>query len=120
MSSNRIQRINADIYRTMASLLKNVKDPRLQRSMLSVTEVDTTKDLRYCKVYISSLEKGNEKEILKGLRSAAGFLRHELGTALNLRYTPELIFELDSSIQRGAEISKLLGELEEKNGEDKQ
>jgi len=110
MASNRQQRTNEDIQRALASLLRNVKDPRLQ-GMLSITDVHATKDLRYCKVYISSLEKGNDKEIIKGLKSASGYLRRELGSALSLRYTPELIFELDSSIERGAEISKIINSL---------
>ena len=118
MASNRQQRTNEDIQRALASLMRNVKDPRLQ-GMLSITDVQATKDLRYCKVYISSLEKGQEKEILKGLRSASGYLRKELGSSLNLRYTPELIFELDSSIERGAEISKLINSLGiEKDGDE--
>ena len=118
MSSNRQQRTNEDIQRALSSLLRSVKDPRLQ-GMLSITEVQATKDLRYCKVYVSSLEKGNDKEILKGLRSASGYLRRELASSLSLRYTPELIFELDSSIERGAEITKLINSLGiEKNGDE--
>ena len=118
MSSNRQQRTNEDIQRALSSLLRSVKDPRLQ-GMLSITEVQATKDLRYCKVYVSSLEKGNDKDILKGLRSASGYLRRELASSLSLRYTPELIFELDSSIERGAEITKLINSLGiEKNGDE--
>ena len=110
MSSNRQQRTNEDIKFALASHLRNVKDPRLQ-GMLSITGVEATKDLRYCKVYISSLEKGSEKDIMKGLRSASGFLRRELASSLSLRYTPELVFVLDNSIERGAEISKLIDSL---------
>ncbi len=116
MASNKILRINEDIRRVLSSLLREVKDPRLQQGMLSITEVDTTGDLRFAKVYISVLGQADEKELKKGLRSAAGYLRRELGAKLDLRYTPELIFELDGSIARGAKISKLLNELEEKDG----
>ncbi len=116
MASNKILRINEDIRRVLSSLLREVKDPRLQQGMLSITEVDTTGDLRFAKVYISVLGEADEKELKKGLRSASGYLRRELGAKLDLRYTPELIFELDGSIARGAKISKLLNELEEKDG----
>lgn len=114
MASNRQQRTNEDIQRALAMLLRGVKDPRLQ-GMLSITEVQATKDLRYCKVYISALEKENEKELLKGLHSASGYLRRELASSLSLRYTPELIFELDRSIERGAEISKMIDSLADKD-----
>ena len=112
MAGTRIQRINEDIQRELSALLRNVKDPRLHQGMLSITGVDTTGDLRYAKVYISVLGEFDAKELKKGLKSAAGYFRRELGSRLNLRYTPELIFELDSSIARGAHISRLLNELE--------
>ena len=111
MASTRISRINEDIQRVLSELLRSVKDPRVQ-GMLSITRVDTTGDLRYAKVFISALEKGNEKDLKKGLKSASGWLRHELGSRLQLRYTPELIFQLDDSIAHGAHISKLLNQLE--------
>lgn len=111
MASNKIQRINEDIQRELSELLRNVKDPRLQQGMVSITGVDTTGDLRYSKIYISVLGSFDEKEMKKGLKSAAGYLRREIGCRLNLRYTPELIFEFDNSIARGAHISKLLNEL---------
>ena len=122
MAKNRISRINDEIQREMAALLRTVKDPRVQNAMVSVTHVDTTSDLRYAKIYISALDKTQEKEILKGLKSAAGYLRRELGAALKLRYTPELVFELDHSIEYGAHISRLIEELdtgrEEEHGPD--
>ena len=111
MASNRISRINEEIQRELSELLRSVKDPRVQ-GMLSVTRVDTTGDLRYAKVFISALEKGNEKDLQKGLKSASGWLRHELSTRLQLRYTPQLIFELDDSIAHGAHISKILNQLD--------
>ena len=88
MAKNRISRINEEIQRELASLLRSVKDPRVHNTMISVTHVDTTSDLRYCKIYVSALDKSQEKEMLKGLKSAAGYLRRELGAALKLRYTP--------------------------------
>ena len=108
MSSNRIGRINEEIQRELASLLRTVKDPRLQGGLVTITHVDTTSDLRYAKIYISSLNKENEKEMMKGLRSASGYLRRELGAALRLRYTQELQVIADDSIQQGAHILEML------------
>ena len=116
MASNKIQRINEDIQRELSGLLRNVKDPRLQQGMISITGVETTGDLRYSKIYISVLGSFDEKELKKGLKSASGYLRREIGNRLTLRYTPELIFELDPSLARGAHISKLLNELEKNSG----
>ena len=116
MATNKINRINEDIHRVLASLIRNVKDPRVQQGMLSVTAVDTTNDLRYSKVYLSVLGLQSEKELKKGLKSASGYLRHELGNSLQLRYTPELIFELDRSIEHGAKISKILNTLDTGEG----
>ena len=107
MASNRIGRINEDIQRELASLIPNVKDPRVT-GMISVTAVDTTPDLRYAKVYISVLDKNDSTQVLKGLKSAAGWLRRELGHALQLRYTPELTFVQDDSIDKGAHILDML------------
>ena len=113
MPNNKISRINEDIQRVLSTLLRNVKDPRIHQGLLSVTAVDTTGDLRFSKVYLSVLGLQSEKELKKGLKSASGYLRHELGNALQLRYTPELLFELDRSIEHGAHISKILNALEE-------
>ena len=112
MANNHIQRINDDIQFTLAGLLRQVKDPRVQQGkLLSIVRCDTTGDLRYCKVYLSVLGEVNEKEMKKGLKSCSGWLSHELGSSLSLRYTPELIFELDHSIEQGAHISRLLSEV---------
>jgi len=108
MAGNRIGRINEEIQREMANLLRTVKDPRLQDGLVTVTHVDTTNDLRYAKIYVSSLNKDKEKDVMKGLRSASGYLRRELGAALRLRYTPELSFIADDSIQQGAHILEML------------
>lgn len=114
MASNRINRINDEIQRELADQLRNLKDPRVS-GMVSITRVDTTNDLRYAKVYVSALDKTQEKDVLKGLKSASGFLRRELGRALQLRYTPELQFIGDDSIQHGAHILELLRKEEEKD-----
>jgi ribosome-binding factor A len=112
MPGNRIERTNEDIQRVLSTLLRSVKDPRVQRSMLSVTGVETSSDLSYCQVYVSALDMENEKELMKGLKSAAGYLRHELGQSLSLRNTPALQFHLDRSIQQGAHISSILNKLD--------
>ena len=111
MASNRIGRINEEIQRELSALIPAVKDPRVS-GMISVTAVETTPDLRYAKAYISVLDKENGERVLQGLRSASGWLRRELGSALKLRYTPELVFQLDDSIDKGAHILELLRSVE--------
>ena len=111
MASNRIGRINEEIQRELSALIPAVKDPRVS-GMISVTAVETTPDLRYAKAYISVLDKENGERVLKGLKSASGWLRRELGSALKLRYTPELVFQLDDSIDKGAHILELLRSVE--------
>ena len=112
MASNRIGRINEEIQKELAAQLRNVKDPRVAETMISVTHVETTPDLRYAKVYVSFLQEEKAAEAMKGLKSAGGYLRRELGRTLNLRYTPELVWTLDDSITYGAKMMKLLGSLE--------
>lgn len=113
MSSTRMGRINEELQRELSSLIRTVKDPRVT-GMISVTGVETTPDLKYAKVYVSLLDKTGAKEVLKGLKSASGYLRRELGRALQLRATPELEFIHDDSIDKGAHILELLRGLGEK------
>lgn len=122
MASNRKGRINEELQRELSALIRTLKDPRVQQSMVSVTKVEATGDLRYAKVYISVLDKDKSRETLKGLKSAGGFLRREIGSRLQLRYTPELVFEEDDSIAYGAKMYALLKSLEphEHEGEDEQ
>ena len=118
MASNRIGRINEEIQRELADQLRHLKDPRVaETGMVTITRVDTTGDLRYARIYISVLDKTQEKDVLKGLKSASGFLRRELGGALRLRYTPELQFIADDSIQHGAHILELLRNAEARDAE---
>ena len=107
MASNRIGRINEEIQRELAALLRTVKDPRVH-GLVSITHVDTTPDLRYAKVFVSVLNQQDGKEVIRGLKSAGGYLRRELGRALQLRYTPELTFVRDDSIDQGAHILDML------------
>ena len=107
MANNRIGRINEEIQREMSSLIRTVKDPRVT-GLISVTAVDTTPDLKFCKLYISVLDKSDVNQVLKGLKSASGYLLRELGRTLNLRNTPELTFVRDDSIDHGAHILDML------------
>ena len=107
MASNRIGRINEEIQRELATLIRTVKDPRVH-GLVSITAVETTPDLRYSKIYVSVQDRSDVKEVVKGLKSAGGYLRRELGSALKLRYTPELLFVEDDSIGKGAHILSML------------
>ena len=118
MASNRIGRINEEIQKELASLIRNLKDPRVQDTMISITRVEATPDLRYAKVYASFLQEDRASDALKGLKSASGYLRRELGHSLNLRYTPELVWEQDDSITYGAKMLKLINSLEVKHDDD--
>ena len=110
--SNRMKKINEEVFRHLAVLIRQVKDPRLQNMMLSVLSCDVTNDLRWCKVYVSILGDYDKKEVMKGLKSASGFLRSELARSVRLRYTPELIFIIDDHIAYGAHISEILNKLD--------
>ena len=118
MANNRLARTNDDIQRVLSELLRNVKDPRVQQGMISVTRVETTGDLRYAKVWLSVYGMENEKEFRRGLKSASGWLRKELASSMNLRYTPELVFELDHSIEYGAHINELISSLDIRQDEE--
>ncbi len=111
MAKYRQNRINDEMQKAMMEILRRVKDPRIQDAFLSVTAVDCTADLKYAKIYYSAL-RGDEKEIAKGLKAAAGFIRRELAHSLNLRITPELTFMKDTSITYGAHIASILNNLE--------
>ncbi len=118
MPSNKLARTNDDIQLVMSKLLREIKDPRVNQGMISVTRVETTGDMRYCKIWLSVMGLENEKEFKKGLKSASGWLRRELGNSMNLRYTPELVFEVDHSIEYGAHISEVINSLDIKKDED--
>ena len=118
MASNRINRINEEIQKELSSLLRSVKDPRVQDTMISITRVETTPDLRYTKVYVSFLQEQKAKEAMAGLKSAAGWIRRQLGQNLQLRYAPEIVWELDDSITYGARMLGLINSLGVKHDED--
>ena len=114
MASNRIMRINEEIQKSLADALRTVKDPRVSGTMISITRVETTPDLRYAKVYVSFLEENKAADAMKGLKSAGGYLRREVAGDLKLRYTPELVWALDDSIVYGAKLLSLINSLEVK------
>ncbi len=116
MSSYRLDRTSEDILRELTAILRRVKDPRVNRpegGMLSIVRVEVTNDMSYAKVYVSSMDGMDAaREAVKGLTSAAGFMRRELGVALHLRHVPELRFVADDSIAYSARIAQTLHDLE--------
>ena len=118
MASNRINRINEEIQNELSSLLRTVKDPRFQDTMISITRVENTPDLRYTKVYVSFLQEEKVKDAMAGLKSAGGYLRRQLGSNLKLRYAPEIVWALDDSITYGAHMLNLINSLGVKHDEE--
>lgn len=107
MASFRQDRINEEMRRELDKIIRSdVRDPRTQCTY-SITRADVTRDMRYAKVHVSVLEADKREGMLRALKGAAGFLRHELGR-MQLRYTPELLFELDTNIEYADHIGKLL------------
>lgn len=115
---NRIDRISEEVKRELSNIIQNeIKDPRLP-SMVSITAVNVTKDLKFAKVFVSVLASEEEKKnALAALKSAAGFIRRELSRSVQLRNTPELNFVLDDSIEKGAYISGLINKTMKKSEE---
>ncbi len=120
MASNRINRINEEIQKALAELLRTVKDPRVSGTMISITRVETTPDLRFSKINVSFLEENKAKDAMKGLDSASGYLRRELGRVLDLRHTPQLQWALDDSITYGAHMLELINSLDTGTHEDEE
>ncbi len=118
MASNRILLINEEIQKELSALLRTVKDPRVQNVMISITRVETTPDLRYTKVFVSFLPEEKTADAMAGLKSAAGYLRRELGRNLRLRYSPEIVWSADDSIVYGAKMLKLINSLEVSHDDD--
>lgn len=114
MASIKLARLSEDIKTELSVLLRELKDPRVS-SMLSIIKVDLSNDLSHCKVYVSAIE-GSEKTIesVKGLKSAAGFIRREIAARVKLRHVPEFHFIADDSIEYSANINKIISGLESK------
>ena len=112
MSTRRIARVNDLIREEISSMLmRDIKDPRIS-GLLSVTEVQTSADLKHARVFISVMGSEDEKKrVEEGLAAATGFLRRGLGERLSLRYTPELNFKRDDSIERGSRLLSLIEEV---------
>ena len=113
MANHRADRMSEDIQRELAAIMREMKDPRVHDGILSIVRCDMAHDLSFCRVYISSM-KGLDtaKSAVKALKNAQGFLRHELGVRLKLRYAPVLAFEATDSIEYSANISRILHEID--------
>ncbi|MBP1918512.1 30S ribosome-binding factor RbfA [Youngiibacter multivorans] len=121
MARYRSGRINEEMKKELASLvMTDIRDPRLT-AMVSITEVEVTKDLSYAKVYVSIFGTEKEKaDSLEAIKNASSFLRREIGRRMNLRHTPELVIMLDTTIDRGMHIDDLIRQIstdkDDKNG----
>ena len=112
----RTDRIASEIMREAERIIReDVSDPRTE-CMFSITHVDVTRDLRYAKVYVSVYEEEKREPMMKALKSAAGFIRHNIGRRVQLRYTPELLFELDTTIEYGVHIASLINQVRKTEG----
>ncbi|ABW19072.1 30S ribosome-binding factor RbfA [Alkaliphilus oremlandii] len=116
MSYPRVKRLSEEIKKIVSDSIRNeLRDPRIS-SMTSIVEVDVTRDLRYVNIYVSVL--GNEKEkadTMEGLTKASGFIRREIGKKIKARYTPEVIFKLDESIEKGIYMYNVITKVNEEN-----
>ena len=114
MGFDRIDRISEEVRRALDQIIRDeVSDPRVGGTW-SILRADVTRDLRYCKVRVTVLEENKRKDMMAALKSASGFIRRELGKKVDLRYTPELIFELDVNIEYATHIQEVLREDEKR------
>ncbi|MBE7030895.1 MAG: 30S ribosome-binding factor RbfA [Ruminococcaceae bacterium] len=112
MAAKRIERICEEVKRELSGIIRELKDPRLKKNMISVVAVDVTPDLKYAKAHVSVMGEDAEKQaVLAALKSAAGFVRHEISERLDLRITPQFTFVLDNSVDYGMRIDQLLHQL---------
>ena len=119
-SFERTDRISEEIRREVDDIIRqDVRDPRIDGTY-SIVRAETTRDLRYCKIRISVMEADRRPGMMAALKGAAGFIRRELGHRMSLRYTPELIFELDTNIEYAAHINELLKQTEDRHDNDAQ
>ncbi|OON91502.1 MAG: ribosome-binding factor A [Candidatus Epulonipiscium fishelsonii] len=117
MANQRMIRINEEIRKELADLIREeIKDPRVNDAMVSITTVETTNDLKHAKVFISVLQDDKKDDALEGLQASSKFIRKEIARRINLRNTPEFTFKLDTSIEYGMKMSKVIEEvMKEKN-----
>lgn len=116
MAFNRTVRLSEEIRKIVSQIIQNdMKDPRIP-ILTTVTRVDVTKDLRYAKAYVSVFgDKEAKIKCIEGLKSASGYIRREVASKIKVRYTPEIIFEIDESLEYGLHINKILSDI--KKGE---
>lgn len=114
----RLNRINEELRKELSSILAyELKNPNIT-GMLSVTKVKITPDFKYAKVYVSILNSKNIEKTMEGLKESAGFIRSRIAKEVNLRITPELVFEIDDSLEYGARIDNILNDLKKENKND--
>lgn len=107
-----MQKVNEELKREISKIISlELNNATLKKGLISVTKVDTTPDFRYARVYVSMINIGNKKEALKALKKTSGFVRTEIAKKVNLKYTPEIIFEFDESIEYGDRIDNILKEI---------
>lgn len=110
-NNNRFERIGEEYKKEISNIINNkLKNPNVT-GLISVTKVKVTNDLKFAKVYVSILNSKNLKETLEALKKSSGFIRTELARSVNLRNTPEIIFELDDSLEYGAKIDSILKDI---------
>ncbi len=116
MSVDRLSKLSEQIKKEISKIIQNeIKDPRVP-ILTSIVHIDVTKDLRYAKVYVSIFGDEEKKiKCIEGLKSASGYIRKEVGSRMNIRYIPELIFEIDRSIEYGMHIDKVIKEMKKKD-----
>ena len=121
MAKFRQQKIDEEMKRELSFLISSLKDPRLEGCIISLTAVNVTKDLKFAKIFTSVLADDEKRKLaVQGLNSSAGFLRHELGNRMKIRYIPSLNFVLDDSIAYGTHINKIINELGISGDEDEE
>ena len=108
MAKYRQNRINDSVTQEVSAILREVKDPRVAEALLTITSSDVTADLKYAKIYYSVYGEVDDKELTKGFKSVAPFVRSQLAKRLNLRITPELQFVRDHGVEHGADIAAIL------------
>ena len=119
--SRRVERVASLIRREISELLINgIRDERVHQGMITITEIDLSGDLQYCKIFVSVFGDKNQKQnTLEGLISSTGFLRGELARRLQMRRAPEIVFGLDLGIEKGSNVLNLLGQLEDERNHNK-
>ncbi len=110
--NNRMQKVNEELKREIGTIITTkMNNTNLKKGLISVTSVETSSDLKYARVYVSMINVGNKKEALKALKKSSGFIRTEIAKKVNLKNTPELVFEFDESIEYGDRIDNILKEI---------